>query len=145
DQNQAMSDWARAVGTEVVDEGFIAIVPDLLSGVGPNGGGTDAFASREAVAQALTRLGANEIERRTRAVRDYFAGQPGSNGDSVWISFNWGEGRIDTSISTPTQHRVVRFDVTEHAWHNTLALLTNMAPPWAAPQAGAGALTHHKH
>ena len=137
DQNQAMSDWARAVGTEVVDEGFITVVPDLLSGVGPNGGGTESFATREAVAQALSRLGASEIERRTRTVRDYFASQPGSNGESVAISFNWGESRIDTSISTPTQHRVVRFDVTEHAWHNTLALLTNMAPPSAPPQVAA--------
>jgi len=115
DGNLAMSDWARAVGTQVVNEGFITVVPDLLSGMGPNGGGTD-----------------DEIERRTRAVRDYFASQPGSNGDSVAISFNWGEGRIETTISTPTQHRVVRFDATEHAWHNTLALLTNMAPPAAA-------------
>ena len=131
DQNQAMSDWARAVGTEVVDQGFITVVPDLLSGVGPNGGG-------------LTRLGANEIERRTRTVRDYFASQPGSNGDSVAISFNWEGGRIDASISTPTQHRVVRFDVTEHAWHNTLALLTNMAPSSAAPQADAAAMPRPK-
>jgi dienelactone hydrolase len=115
DQNQAMSDWARAVGTQVVDQGFITVVPDLS---GP---------------------GANEIERRMRAVRDYFVSQPGSNGDSVAISFNWGEGRIDAAISTLTQHRVVQFDVTEHAWHNTLALLTNMAPRSAtAPQGDTG-------
>ena len=144
DQNQAMSDWARAVGTEVVKEGFITVVPDLLSGLGPNGGGTDSFASREAVAQTLSRLGAIEIDRRTRAVRDYFAGQPGSNGDSVAISFNWGEGRIETSISTPTQHRVVRFDMTEHAWHNTLALLTNMAPPSASLQADTSGMPKPK-
>jgi len=126
DQNQAMTDWARAVGTEVVNEGFITVVPDLLSGMGPDGGGSDSFTSREAVAEALSRLGTQEIERRTSAIRDYFTSQPGSNGESVTISFNWGEGRIDTSISTPAQHRVVRFDVTEHAWHNTLALLANM-------------------
>ena len=113
DQTQAMSDWARAVGTQVVDQGFITVVPDLSSG-----------------------LEANGVERRMQVVRDYFASQPGSNGDSVAISFNWGEGRIDTAISTPTQRRVVRFDVTEHAWHNTLALLTNMAPPAAAAPQG---------
>jgi carboxymethylenebutenolidase len=132
DQNQAMSDWARAVGTKVVNEGFITVVPDLLSGAGPHGGGTDSFRGPEAVAEALNRLGANEIERRMSAVRDYFVSQPGSNGDSVAIAFNWGEGRIDTAISTPTQHRLVRFDLTEHAWHNTLALLENIAPPAAA-------------
>jgi carboxymethylenebutenolidase len=144
DRNQAMSDWARAVGTEVVKEGFITVVPDLLSGIGPHGGGTDSFGSREAVAQALSRVGADEIARRTSAVRDYFANQPGSNGDSVTISFNWGEGRIETSISTLTQHRVVRFDVTEHAWHNTLALLTNMAPPSAALQADTAGIPKPK-
>ena len=138
DQNQAMSDWARAVGTQVVNEGFITVVPDLLSGAGPHGGGTDSFRSPEAVAEALNRLGTSEIERRTRAVRDYFVSQPGSNGDSVAIAFNWGEGRIDTAINTTMQRRVVRFDVTEHAWHNTLALLANMAPPAAAaPQSEA--------
>lgn len=105
DQNQAMSDWARAVGTQVVNEGFITVVPDL---------------------------GTGDIERRATAVRDYFVSQPGSNGDSVAISFNWAEGRIDTAIDTRTQHRVVRFDLSEHAWHNTLALLTNMSPPAAA-------------
>jgi carboxymethylenebutenolidase len=144
EQNQAMSDWARAVGTEVVKDGFITVVPDVLSGLGPNGGGTDSFASREAVAQAMSRLGANEIERRRTAVRDYFVSQPGSNGDSIAISFNWEEGRIETSISTPTQHRVVRFDVTEHAWHNTIALLTNMAPPSAAPQADTAGMPKPK-
>jgi carboxymethylenebutenolidase len=108
DQNQAMSDWTRAVGTQVVDQGFITVVPDVSG------------------------LGADEIEQRVRTVRDHFVRQPGSNGDSVAISFNWREGRIDAAVSTATQHRVVRFDATEHAWHNTLALLTNMAPPAAA-------------
>jgi carboxymethylenebutenolidase len=92
----------------VVDQGFITVVPDVSG------------------------LGADEIEQRVRTVRDHFVRQPGSNGDSVAISFNWREGRIDAAVSTATQHRVVRFDATEHAWHNTLALLTNMAPPAAA-------------
>jgi len=144
DQNQAMSDWARAVGTQVVNEGFITVVPDLLSGMGPNGGGTDSFRSGEAVAEALSTLGTNEIERRTKAVRDYFASQPGSNGDSVTISFNWPQGRIDTAVSTPTQRRVVRFDATEHAWHNTLALLTNMARPAAELQSGTAGMPRPK-
>src|SRR5205807_4550616 len=30
--------------------------------------------------------------------------------------------------------RAVKFDLTEHAWHNTLALLTNFAEPAAMPQ-----------
>ncbi len=54
--NQGLSDWARAVGTEVMNEGYITIVPDLLSGLGPNGGGTDSFANPEAIATAFARI-----------------------------------------------------------------------------------------
>jgi carboxymethylenebutenolidase len=140
--NEGLSDWVRAVGTEVVNEGFIAVVPDILSGAGPNGGGTDSFADREAIAAALGRLGQEEIERRTKAVRDYFASQPGSNGKSAILDFNWSEARLDAAINTPEQQRVAKFDLTEHAWHNTLALLTSLADPAqvvAPPQDAAAA------
>src|SRR5207248_400055 len=132
-----MTDWVRAVGTEIVNQGYITVVPDLLSGVGPNGGGTDSFASREAIAAAFERLGASEIQRRTNAVRDYFDGQPGSNGKSAVLDFNWTENRLDTAIGSPTGQRVLKFDLTEHAWHNTLALLMNLAEPPAVPQANS--------
>ena len=45
---RAMSDWARAVGDQLAADGFISIVPDLLSGKGPGGGGTESFPSGEA-------------------------------------------------------------------------------------------------
>jgi carboxymethylenebutenolidase len=137
-RNQGLSDWARAVGTEVVKQGYIAIVPDLLSGLGPNGGGTYSFASNEGIAAALGQLSAAEVQRRTDAVRDYFVSQPGSNGKSAILDFNWSESRIDAAISTPTQRRLVQFNLTEHAWHNTLALLTTLAEPGTMPQEDSG-------
>ncbi len=137
-RNEGLSDWARAVGTEVVKQGYIAIVPDLLSGLGPNGGGTYSFANKEAIAAALGQLSAAEIQRRADAVRDYFVSQPGSNGKSAILDFNWSESRIDAAISTPTQRRLVQFNLTEHAWHNTLALLTTLADPGAMPQEDSG-------
>jgi carboxymethylenebutenolidase len=132
--NQGMSDWVRAVGTAAVNEGFVAIVPDVLSGMGPNGGGTDSFANREAIAAALRRMGQHEIQRRTKAVRDFFVNLPGSNGKSAILDFNWRETRLHAAISTPTQERVATFDLTEHAWHNALAFLTNLADPAAVGQ-----------
>ena len=137
-RNQGLSDWARAVGTEVVKQGYIAIVPDLLSGLGPNGGGTYSFANNEGIAAALGQLSAAEVQRRTDAVRDYFVSQPGSNGKSAILDFNWSESRIDAAISTPTQRRLVQFNLTEHAWHNTLALLTTLAEPGTMPQEDSG-------
>ena len=40
-----MSEWIRGIGNQLAREGFIAIVPDLLSGKGPNGGGTSSATS----------------------------------------------------------------------------------------------------
>jgi carboxymethylenebutenolidase len=133
-KNQGMTDWVRAVGANVVNEGLIAVVPDLLSGLGPNGGGTDSFANREAVATAFSRMSPSEFQRRTAAVRDFFVNQPGSSGKSAILDFNWKEARLDAAIDTPQQQRVVKFELTEHAWHRALPLLTSLAEP-ALPQA----------
>ncbi len=37
-----LTDWVRAVADQLAAEGFIAIAPDLLTGHGPDGGGTPA-------------------------------------------------------------------------------------------------------
>src|SRR5713101_6342751 len=42
-----LSDWARSVADQLAEAGYIAIAPDLLSGMGPNGGDTAAFAGRD--------------------------------------------------------------------------------------------------
>src|SRR4051794_1600627 len=51
-----LSDWLRAVADQLAADGFIAIAPDLISGMGPNGGGTDAFANRDDVVKAIRSL-----------------------------------------------------------------------------------------
>jgi carboxymethylenebutenolidase len=137
-RNQGLSDWVRAVGTEVVAQGYIAVVPDLLSGLGPSGGGTYAFADRAAVSGAFRHLSASEVQRRMDAVRDYFTTRPGSNGKSAILDFNWDEHRLDTAINTPAQNPTVHFDLTEHAWHSTLSLLAGLAEPGAMPQQDSG-------
>jgi len=38
-----MSDWAQELADEVAAAGYIAVAPDLLSGMGPNGGRTKDF------------------------------------------------------------------------------------------------------
>src|ERR1700722_10491435 len=40
-----LTDWARNAADEVAAAGCIAIAPDLLSGMGPKGGGTSDFVS----------------------------------------------------------------------------------------------------
>src|SRR5215510_11484332 len=40
-----MSDWVQQLTDELAEAGYVAIAPDLLSGMGPNGGGTSSFDS----------------------------------------------------------------------------------------------------
>src|SRR5579883_3151213 len=50
-----LSDWAQLAADEFAAAGYIAIAPDLLSGKGPNGGGTKSMDST-AVGQAIRDL-----------------------------------------------------------------------------------------
>src|SRR5262244_929231 len=50
-----LSDWVRGVADQLAEAGYIAIAPDLLSGMGPKGGGTGDFAG-ETVRRAIMDL-----------------------------------------------------------------------------------------
>src|SRR5579863_6412868 len=74
-----LSDWARGVTDELAEAGYIAIAPDLLSGMGPNGGGTKAFAAGD-VGQAINKLPPDQITADLNAAADWALKQPASNG-----------------------------------------------------------------
>src|ERR1700726_2038183 len=38
-----MTDWVQALADELAEAGYIAVAPDLLSGMGPNGGRSSDF------------------------------------------------------------------------------------------------------
>ena len=85
-----LTDWIRAVADQLAADGFIAIAPDLLSGKGPNGGGPDAFASRDDVTKAVSGLDRNEVIHRLDAVRAYALKLPSADGHAAAIGFCWG-------------------------------------------------------
>src|SRR6202158_4907452 len=41
-----MTDWVQDLADQVAEAGYIAVAPDLLSGMGPNGGGTARCSAR---------------------------------------------------------------------------------------------------
>jgi carboxymethylenebutenolidase len=87
-----LSDWIRSVADQLAAEGFIAIAPDLISGMGPNGGGTDAFANRDDVVKAIRSLKNEQIAADLTAVRDYAVNLPAASGKFASIGFCWGGG-----------------------------------------------------
>ena len=87
-----LSDWIRGVADQLAREGFIAVAPDLISGHGPGGGGTDSAGSRDDVVKLIRGLTAEEVTGRLNAVRDWAIKLPAANGKSATIGFCWGGG-----------------------------------------------------
>jgi carboxymethylenebutenolidase len=87
------SDWIRAVADRLAAEGFIAVVPDLVSGKGPGGGGTDSVASSDDVVKLVRGLSEEEAIERLHAVREHALKLPAASGKSATLGFCWGGAR----------------------------------------------------
>src|SRR6185436_6798122 len=79
-ENKGLTDWVRSVADRLAEAGFVAIAPDLLSGAGPGGGGTEAFAGEDAATKGISLLPAAQVTADLQAVADYVKARPGSNG-----------------------------------------------------------------
>ena len=87
-----MSDWVQSLTDQLAEAGYVAIAPDLLSGMGPNGGGTSSL-SGNAVQQAIGNLPPDQITADLNAVADYISKVPASNGKIVVTGYCWGGGQ----------------------------------------------------
>lgn len=92
-ENQGLTDWVQSLADQVAEAGFLAIAPDMLSGMGPNGGGTSSLPDRNAVGQAFRDLPADQITADLNAVAGYIAKHPNANGKVVVAGFCWGGGQ----------------------------------------------------
>lgn len=88
-----LSDWIRSVADHLAKEGFIAVAPDLISGMGPGGGGTESVASRDEVVKLVRALTPEVATARLNAVHDWAVRLPSANGSSATIGFCWGGAR----------------------------------------------------
>src|SRR5712691_7630083 len=85
-----MSDWVQALTDELAEAGYVAIAPDLLSGMAPNGGGTDELAASNGVGQAIGKLPPDQITADLNAVADYVSKLPAANGKIAVTGYCWG-------------------------------------------------------
>ncbi len=84
-----LNDWARAVADQIAAEGFIAIAPDMLSGKGPDGGGSTGLEPQGAVSLMRT-LQPDEVTRRIDMSVEYATSQPSATKSFGIIGFCWG-------------------------------------------------------
>jgi len=83
-----MRDLARALGDQLAQDGFIAIVPDFLSGKGPDGGGSASLGAN--VGQTIRTLTDDDMATRLNAAMEYGKKIPSSNGKTGVVGFCWG-------------------------------------------------------
>ena len=144
--NRGMTDWARAVGHQFAKAGYTTMVADLLSGLGPNEGNSESFASMEDRARALGQLSHDETMRRLQAAWDFGFRLPAVNGKLATVGFGWGAGpSVEFALAQPALNAVVAFDAAappppasktpilalkagdEQAWSKTLTFLMQHA------------------
>jgi carboxymethylenebutenolidase len=88
-----LSDWAKEMADEIAAQGFIVVAPDLLSGFGPNGGGSSEFPDQDATVKAVSGLDANVVTADLDAAADYGKHLPAGNGKIAVTGFCWGGGK----------------------------------------------------
>jgi carboxymethylenebutenolidase len=85
-----LTDWVRLVADQLSEAGYIAIAPDLLSGVGPKGGGTDSLGGNDAVRKAIMSLPPDQVTGDLNAAVDYVAKLPACDGKVAVAGFCYG-------------------------------------------------------
>jgi carboxymethylenebutenolidase len=88
-----LSDWAKEMADELAAQGFIVVAPDLLSGFGPNGGGSSEFPGQDAITKAVSGLDPDVVTADLDAAADYGKQIPAANGKIAVIGFCWGGGK----------------------------------------------------
>ena len=84
-----MTDWVENVTDEFAAAGYLAIAPDLLSGMAPNGGRTKDLPANE-VGANINKLPPDQITADLNAVADYILKNPACNGKVCVVGFSWG-------------------------------------------------------
>jgi len=84
-----LSDWAQGLADEVAAAGYIAVAPDLLTGMASNGGRTKDF-SVDAAMEAVSKLAPSQVTADLNAAADYGLKLPASSGKLFVAGFCWG-------------------------------------------------------
>ncbi|MGC1366849.1 MAG: dienelactone hydrolase family protein [Candidatus Acidiferrum sp.] len=84
-----MTDWVQDLADQVAAAGYIAVAPDLLSGMGPDGGRSSSFAEGKAT-EAVSHLNPDQVTADLNAAADYANKIPASNGKLFVVGFCWG-------------------------------------------------------
>ena len=98
-----LTDWIRLVADRLAAEGFVAICPDLLSGMGPDGGGTESFDSGDDVRRTIRELSPSQVASDLDAIQKYARDLPSNQRKSRGFRFLLGR-RTDLQLHCSFRH-----------------------------------------
>lgn len=101
-----LSDWVRSVTDQLAEAGYIAVAPDLLSGAGPDGGGTESLGGPDGARSVIGGLPADQIRGDLDAAVAYATGLPACDGTASVAGFCWGGSQ---SFRYATQNTKLKF------------------------------------
>ncbi len=123
-----LSDWFKLQADELAAKGYIVVAPDLLSGMGPGGGGTESLfaqtGTNDPVTKAVGKLDPAQVTADLNAVADYGKKLPSASGKLFVAGFCWGGGKS--------------FDFATHRADLSAAFVFYGPPP---PASAMGAIT----
>ncbi len=89
-ENMGLTDWVKSVADRLAAEGYVAVAPDVLSGMAPEGGGTDKFSDVSMARDAIYKLPPEQVTGDLNAATDYAKGLPAASGKLYVAGFCWG-------------------------------------------------------
>jgi carboxymethylenebutenolidase len=92
-ENKGLQDWVRSAADQVAEAGYIAIAPDLLSGMGPGGTSTKDLKSADEATMILGKLKPEQVTADLNAVADHILKDKACNGKLAVMGFCWGGGQ----------------------------------------------------
>ena len=105
-----LDDWMRALTDQLALQGFIAIAPDILSGMGPNNGNFDSFRFPDDAIRAMSRVKSEDAVRRYKAAWDYGTKLPQASGKGAVLGVGIGGSTVfDFAAEVPEVHAAVVF------------------------------------
>ena len=84
-----MTDWVQDLADQVAEAGYIAVAPDLLSGMAPGGGRSSDFPQGKAT-EAVSHLNPDQVTADLNAAASYGQKLPASNGKLFVAGYCWG-------------------------------------------------------
>jgi carboxymethylenebutenolidase len=78
-----LDDLQRAIADQLATDGFIAVAPDLLSGLGANGGNYDSFAYPDEALRVVAKISRAEAMKRYKIAYEYAMKLPRASGKAA--------------------------------------------------------------